>query len=297
MAAATPGAGAGAGWRTGAAARLITFALMPHVEHFPAARLLVAAHAPSARSSAARAVVLAACLTLVAACASAPRRTAPVDPTAAVAAPPATVAPPAAGSPAATPAAPSADGARPRANAADVQFMQHMMAHHAQALIMTAMVPSHGAGNAVRLMAERIEVSQRDELALMRRWLADRGAPVPSVDAAPPAGRDMEHDHTAHDPAMPGMPGMAHDAGAMPMMPGMLTPAELARLGQATGAAFDRLFLTSMIRHHEGALTMVAGFFATRGAGQDSEIFRFASDVDADQRAEIRRMRTLLGTS
>lgn len=162
--------------------------------------------------------------------------------------------------------------------------MQQMMAHHAQALAMTALVPARSvAGSAVRLMAERIEVSQRDEIALMRQWLVDRGAPVPASEAATAGGHDMA--------------GMNHDAGAMPMMPGMLTPAELARLAQTTGAAFDRLFLASMIRHHEGALRMVAGFFATPGAGQDAEIFRFASDVDADQRAEIRRMRALLAAS
>jgi uncharacterized protein (DUF305 family) len=179
---------------------------------------------------------------------------------------------PAAASAAATP--------RPPANAADVRFMQQMLGHHAQALVMTALVPSHGRDPAVRLLAERVTVSQRDEMGLMRRWLADRGAPVP----------DPDDEHAGHDM------GAGHD-GAMPRMPGMLTPAELARLGQATGPAFDRLFLSSMIRHHEGALAMVAAFFGTRGAGQDAEIFRFASDVDADQRAEIRRMRAMLGAS
>jgi uncharacterized protein (DUF305 family) len=76
-------------------------------------------------------------------------------------------------------------------------------------------------------------------------------------------------------------------------MPGMLTAAELARLAAATGAGFDRLFLEYMIRHHEGALAMVAELLATPGAGQEVEIFRLVSDVDADQRAEIRRMRAM----
>ena len=153
--------------------------------------------------------------------------------------------------------------------AADVRFMQDMIAHHAQALAMVAMVPTHGAGDDVRLAAERIDVTQRDEIALMQRWLRRRGEAVP----------EAAHAH--------------HHAGAA-AMPGMLAPAELARLDSARGADFDRLFLASMIRHPEGALAMVRGFLAMPGAAQETEIFRFSSDVDADQRAEIRRMRALL---
>lgn len=167
-------------------------------------------------------------------------------------------------------AAPRADG-RPR-RAADVEFMHGMMRHHAQALAMTALVPARTRREEVRTLAQRIELSQHDEIALMQRWLQARGEAVPSVD-----------------------PQHAHHGGAQPMaMPGMLTSAELARLGQATGAEFDRLFLQFMIRHHEGALTMVAEYLAKPGAGQDAELFRFASDIDADQRAEIRRMRAML---
>ena len=181
--------------------------------------------------------------------------------------------------PAATPAATPApagsrvDTGRPR-RAADVEFVRAMLGHHAQALVMTALVPTHSRRDDLKALAQRIDVSQRDEIALMQRWLTARGERVPSVDPA----------HAHHV-----------DPRQMPMaMPGMLTSAELARLADADGAAFDRLFLQSMIRHHEGALTMVAEYLAQPGAGQDVELFRFASDVDADQRAEIRRMRALL---
>jgi uncharacterized protein (DUF305 family) len=163
-----------------------------------------------------------------------------------------------------------ADTTRPTHTAADVRFMQGMIAHHGQAVTMAALVPGHSRRADMRLLAERIDVSQKDEIAMMRRWLTKRGAEVP--------------DPSAHQ----------HHAGGDALMPGMLTEAELAQLGQASGAEFDRLFLTFMIRHHEGALTMVAGLFASRGAAQEPEIFSFASEVDADQRAEIARMRAML---
>jgi uncharacterized protein (DUF305 family) len=172
------------------------------------------------------------------------------------------------------PARAAADTAR--AAAPDVRFVQHMIGHHAQALRMAALVPTHARRADLRALAERIDISQRDELALMRRWLQARGIAAPADDA-----------HQGH--AMPG-----HDAADMAAMPGMLTPDEMARLDRASGPEFDRLFLEGMIRHHEGALTMVAELLATPGAAQDPEIFRLASDVDADQRAEIRRMRALL---
>ena len=156
---------------------------------------------------------------------------------------------------------------------ADVRFMQHMIEHHGQALHMTDLVPERASSETVRLMAERIEVSQRDEIGRMRRWLVERGEDVPAVGAG--------HHHDA--PA---------DSGQS--MPGMLSTEELTRLEAARGSEFDRLFLEYMIRHHEGALVMVAELFATDGAGQELDIFRFASDVDADQRAEIRRMQSLL---
>lgn len=152
---------------------------------------------------------------------------------------------------------------------ADVRFMQGMIGHHAQALDMAALVPTRTDRPEMRMLAERIDVSQKDEIAFMQRWLTDRGAEAPSPE-----------------------PGHAHHGH---LMPGMLTAEEMARLEQARGTAFDRLFLEGMIRHHQGALDMVKELFDTGGA-QESELFRFASDVDTDQRAEIRRMRALLAS-
>jgi uncharacterized protein (DUF305 family) len=146
--------------------------------------------------------------------------------------------------------------------------MQGMIGHHAQALEMTALLQSRTASDDMRKLAQRIEVSQSDEIKMMQHWLEARGQPVPDP-----------HAHHAHGAAL---------------MPGMLTPEEMARLANAKGDAFDRLFLQFMIKHHEGALTMVKDLFATPGAGQESEIFAFASDVDADQRMEIDRMGAML---
>lgn len=159
----------------------------------------------------------------------------------------------------------------PRHGEADVRFVTGMIGHHAQALEMVALVPDRATRDDVRMMAERIAVSQRDEIALMERWLRARGEPVP--------GADSTH---------------AHHGGAHAHMPGMLTAEEMQRLAAASGAEFDRLFLELMIRHHEGALAMVAELFGTRGGGQESAVFHIASEVDADQRMEIDRMRTML---
>lgn len=164
---------------------------------------------------------------------------------------------------------------RPGPSAADVGFVQGMIHHHAQALVMTALVPARGGSEAMRLLAERITVSQRDEIRLMQRWLAAREAEIPQ----PPVTL-AQYDAAGHQ----------HHV----MMPGMLTGAELHALAAASGPDFDRLFLEGMIRHHGGALTMVADLFGTPGSGQDSWIYAFAADVDADQRAEIRRMQTML---
>lgn len=164
-------------------------------------------------------------------------------------------------------AAPLPASAGPGYTIADVHFMQHMIGHHAQALTMAAMVPANTTTEAVHRLAQKIDISQRDEIALMRQWLEQRDQAVP--------------DET--------------QAHAM-MMPGMLTPEQLGRLRAARGPEFDRLFLTFMIRHHEGALTMVEDLFAQRGAGQDPDVFRFATDVDADQRDEIFAMQRLLDT-
>jgi uncharacterized protein (DUF305 family) len=212
--------------------------------------------------------------------------------------------------PAPTPAA--AEGPAPSAGhrsytAADVRFMRGMIHHHAQALTMTALVPERTTRDDMRLLAQRIEVSQRDEIALMRRWLQDRGLKAPSDEMLAGTRDAMHHAPEPRDSAgraamghhdmsaMHGMAGMAHDSTMpdMASMPGMLTPAQLTQLAAARGADFDRLFLEDMTRHHGGALTMVADLFATPGAGQEPEIFRLASDVEADQRAEIARMRAL----
>jgi uncharacterized protein (DUF305 family) len=158
---------------------------------------------------------------------------------------------------------------------ADVRFMQGMIGHHAQALAMTSLLPARTRRADMRLLAERIDVSQKDEIAFMQRWLAKRGEAVPSVEGG----------HEQHA-------GGAHPA----LMPGMLTEADLARLAAATGPEFDQLFLEYMIRHHEGALVMVKNLFATQRGGQEPELFKFAADVDADQAAEIKRMRGMLGS-
>ncbi len=153
---------------------------------------------------------------------------------------------------------------------ADVRFMQGMIGHHAQALDMTAWVPTRSSREDMRLLALRITLSQEDEIKMMEGWLEVRDEEVPGV-----------HDH--------------NEPGAT-LMPGMLTAEEMSRLEEATGAAFDRLFLEFMIQHHEGALIMVDGLYATAGAGQESIISAFASDVVADQRAEMDRMTGLLNT-
>ena len=161
-----------------------------------------------------------------------------------------------------------------QANPADVAFMQGMITHHAQAIVMTALIPSRTTRREIQLIGERISVSQKDEITLMRRWLEAHNEKGPDVsEHAQHAGMNMVGDS---------------------LMPGMLTADEMSQLAAAKGDTFDRLFLRGMIRHHGGALTMVARLFASQGATQDAEIFRFASDVDADQRAEIARMQQLL---
>lgn len=145
--------------------------------------------------------------------------------------------------------------------------MQQMIVHHRQAVEMTALAREHAGSDDIRLLARRIDRSQDDEMERMRAWLVRRGAAVP----------DEHAHHGLH----------AH-------MPGMASAEEMARLHTARDKAFDRLFLELMIRHHEGALAMVAELFATPGAGQEPELFQFASHVDADQRMEIARMRRML---
>ena len=157
--------------------------------------------------------------------------------------------------------------------AADVHFMAGMIAHHAQAVLIAGWAPSRAASAAVRALCERIVVGQRDEIVLMQRWLREHNQEVPPAD---PRGHIM--------------PGMDHPM----LMPGMLTPEQMAQLDAARGREFDRLFLTFMIQHHQGALTMVAQLLAAPGAAQDGPVFRFAADVNADQTTEIDRMSGML---
>src|SRR5215208_955631 len=165
-------------------------------------------------------------------------------------------------------AAQASDLSQVQYTGADIKFMQGMIGHHAQAVEMVALVPQRSASDAVRKLAQRIDVSQQDEMKMMREWLLARRQQIP-------------------DPR-------AHHMMGTTLMPGMLTAEEMSRLAAAKGAEFDRLFLEGMIKHHSGAITMVHDLFATEGAGQTPEVFSYASDVDADQRMEIDRMDSML---
>ena len=169
---------------------------------------------------------------------------------------------------------PSTRATLPPRSPANVDFMQGMIVHHSQAVEMTALIASHTENKDLRSLGARISSSQSDEIKFMRRWLVARGEPV-SMAAA-------------------GMPGMDMSREPMGLMPGMLTPEQMEALRKAKGAEFDHLFLTGMIQHHDGALTMVKDLFDTAGAGQDADLFNFATDADNTQRAEIRIMRTML---
>ena len=161
------------------------------------------------------------------------------------------------------------DSALTRVSEADVRFMTGMVSHHAQALVMSGFAPSNRSGRQVRTLAARIINAQKDEISFMQQWLLDRGRPVPEVDDT---GRIA---HAMH-------------------MPGMLSPEQLEDLEKAKGLEFDRLFLTYMIQHHEGAVTMVHELFATDGAAQDDLAFKLASDIQVDQITEVARMRDML---
>lgn len=163
---------------------------------------------------------------------------------------------------------------------ADVDFMQGMIMHHSQAVEMTALMPSRTRNKELLAFGKRISISQSDEIKYMKQWLEDRGKPT-----------TMQHDMGN----MAGMAGMDHMKMAAPMMmPGMLTPEQMKALAKATGPKFDHLFLTGMIQHHGGALTMVDDLFNTPGAGQDAQLFDFATDIDNTQRAEINIMQGML---
>jgi uncharacterized protein (DUF305 family) len=171
---------------------------------------------------------------------------------------------------------PSTRASLPPSSPADVQFMQGMIMHHAQAVEMTALIDSHTTNKDLRLLGSRISHSQSDEMNFMKRWLIARGEST-----------SMQ---------MADMPGMDMSSHQM-LMPGMLTAKQMDALKKARGDEFDHLFLTGMIQHHNGALVMVKKLFDNTGAGQDAELFNFVTDVDSGQRAEIKIMQNMLGES
>lgn len=168
-----------------------------------------------------------------------------------------------------------ADSARLPYTAADIEFMTHMISHHAQAIVMAKMAATHGASEAVQTLSGRIINAQNDEIHLMQNWLRDRNQPVPEAKPVPMKmvmkGQTMEM-----------------------LMPGMLTPEQMKQLDAARGTDFDKLFLRGMIQHHQGAIAMVQQLFATPGAGQDEAVFKFANNVNIDQATEIHRMQQML---
>lgn len=168
--------------------------------------------------------------------------------------------------------------ALPPTSTQDIEFMQGMIMHHAQAVEMTDMIADRTKNRDIALIGERISKSQADEMAFMTRWLELRGQETSMKMSA------------GHDPHAHG----AHGAPAVHLMPGMLTPKQMEELRDAKAEEFDRLFLKGMIQHHEGALVMVKDLFNAAGTGQDAELFNFASDVDSGQRAEIKTMENLL---
>lgn len=188
----------------------------------------------------------------------------------------------------------------PPSSSKDTEFMQGMIMHHAQAVEMVDLLDTRSDNKAVRLLAERIRHTQTDEIGFMKRWLRAHGESTememkmpetkPAAVAAPTGGHDHHGHHEQPKPAAADPAPMHHDH----LMPGMLKPAQMEALKAAKGRDFDRLFLEGMIQHHGGALVMVKELFDSAGAGQDAELFNFASDVDSGQRAEIRRMEILL---
>ena len=168
-----------------------------------------------------------------------------------------------------------ADSMRLPYTAADIHFMSGMISHHAQAIKMAKWSATHGASPAVVRLSERIATSQADEIVLMQTWLRDRRQPVPEPD---PAGMKMKMGEMEH----------------VMLMPGMLTPEQMAKLDAARGTEYDRLFLTFMIQHHKGAITMVRELFSAQGAAQDEVVFKFANEVEVDQETEIARMQQML---
>jgi uncharacterized protein (DUF305 family) len=195
--------------------------------------------------------------------------------------PPVVVQPGAPGQPTRT-LPPSSRATLPPLSRKDVEFMQGMIMHHAQAVEMTALIESHTQNKELSLLGARISHSQSEEIKFMQRWLESRGQPatvqMPGMDMS---GMDMS--------------GMDMSSHHHKLMPGMLTAKQMDSLRKANGAEFDRLFLTGMIQHHGGALIMVKDLYDSAGAGQDAELFNFTTDVDSGQRAEIRIMQNMLG--
>jgi uncharacterized protein (DUF305 family) len=169
-----------------------------------------------------------------------------------------------------------ADSALMEVNEADVAFMTGMIHHHSQALVMSALAPTNGASEAVLRLTSRITNAQTDEISVMRRWLTDRGRPAPEIGQGS-LGMITGADHSMH-------------------MPGMLSQQQLDDLAVAQGTQYDRLFLTYMIQHHNGAVEMVHDLFASDGAAQDEFVFKLASDIQVDQTTEVARMQQMLDT-
>jgi uncharacterized protein (DUF305 family) len=173
---------------------------------------------------------------------------------------------------------------RPSVNPADVRFMTSMIGHHAQAIVMARMAPTHGASDALQRLTARVVNAQQDEIAIMQQWLRERGQHVPQVDSTgtvthgTAAGGHQHGQHHQH-----------HQ-----QMPGMLTEAQMKQLDAAQGKEFDRLFLTFMIQHHQGAVAMVKELFGSQGAALDDTVFKIASDINVDQTTEIARMQKML---
>lgn len=167
---------------------------------------------------------------------------------------------------------------------ADIEFMQGMIVHHSQAVEMVALLRTRGASKDLQVLGNRISISQTDEIEYMKQWLRDRNQPI-----APPGGHMMHH--------MGGMDMSKPASGDVALMPGMLSPNQMKALAKARGSHFDYLFLTGMVQHHTGALDMVEDLFGTAGAGQDSVLFDFATDIDNTQRAEIRIMKGMISKS
>jgi uncharacterized protein (DUF305 family) len=168
-----------------------------------------------------------------------------------------------------------ADSIRRPYTQADIDFMNGMIAHHSQAIVMAKWAPSHGASAALQTMCARIINAQRDEILIMQSWLRDRNQPVPVPDTLMGMGMMMHGDHHM-------------------MMPGMLSAGQLHQLDQARGEEFDKLFLQFMIQHHQGAVSMVDDLFGTYGAAQDQLTFKLANDISADQTSEVTRMQKML---